>query len=920
MSAVTEWEVVMRHGLAVLQAAVSMFGVFVTCSLCRADSTTILITGSPRYVGGLAASTGPRLNVWLPDTGWCLVNDLSDAEVSSASVPSSSTELKAILTHFGAPKIRRRYSADVYSTPITAPLGTIDLSFLEGIYEVFLYDTAQVQHFCDSLDSLPLFDAELPATELSLDDAGAGTGATAFSNPPPPVNDPLWNKQGYLDVVCTSASRLNLPRVWNTTKGDTSVVVVIVDRPINWSLGDLAGRRHVGDASTSHTFHGNAVASIIGAMTNNGYGMAGMLWDVTLGSIGYLSNAERFRKDITEDYVQMVKLGPHITNHSYKWPSNHHHGYGTCDQQNKAAYLKAPHRVLVEAYNNGVVHFAAAGNCNADPIQCPASLDECVIAVGALSQSGLPLSGSNSGSWIDFRAQGENLVAANVGGASPFTERFGATSGACPLVAGLGALAYSYGLSVGDTFDADDIRGILKLGMKPPPTRLPQLDSALNLMQYPNSFARYRTSGGWTHTYHHRWRLMNGIKGTTYDYYQCIEHKLIKYVPYPDDFDTVYGVWANGPRSNGAMPVEAVGVQPVISPAKWAAVTWHDAAGCSVVTYYYTDIRTRPFSLLPSQLIGDYPFNSPNDATVTLTVVGQRRLPQVSTQAYVRTTTKAIIVSASRPEIAQTLVIDRQVSAGAWEANFANLTDVDSLILTEYEGSQTYKFRTHAETYNQIGLFGSDVTVVSPPNIPRNLQATVIMRRYDEYTPTAVGASVDSESKAAGNSPLSDEMAADAGGGGGGPIWRATNAVRLTFDSPANQAVPPASYIIRAWPQGVYCSGSPLDPCPPTPEGATLTNAPIRAYEWYEVSEAGVHDICLGRLNWQYEVGVYARGFDGQLSLITPLAWLSTGPDFYHDCQGGYIPEPSVVNHSIGSATFALLQNYPNPFNASTSI
>lgn len=319
------------------------------------------------------------------------------------------------------------------------------------------------------------------------------------------------------------------------------------------------------------------------------------------------------------------------------------------------------------------------------------------------------------------------------------------------------------------------------------------------------------------------------------------------------------------------------------------------------------------------QSLGYFPAN-PWEAVISYSVLGEELL--VAPQWFSGVDTLEGMIELSWPDTLTNETawhIDRRVPPGDWVNDYALLpTDSSYFADSNLWGSAQHQYRVRPSNAHQSPTTTSELhTATTRPNTPRNVQATVIMRRYDEYTPTAVGASTDGADanterngdRASTSSPRQHDVIAADAGGGGGPIWRATNAVRVSFDAPDNQAVPPTSYIVRAWPEGVYCNNGPSDPCPLPPEGASTINTPAHAYEWYEVSSPGIHDICLGKKNWQYEVGVFARGYDGQWSLISPLAWISTGPDSYHDCQGGYSPEPSAVTHLSGSAVTDLQQN-----------
>ncbi|MDQ1492545.1 MAG: thermitase, partial [Actinomycetota bacterium] len=92
-------------------------------------------------------------------------------------------------------------------------------------------------------------------------------------------NDPRYASQApYLQTM-------HLPDAWNTTTGNDSMILAIVDSGVQLNHPDLAGRLVPGydfvnnDASPDDDFgHGTMVAGIAAAITNNGQGVAGGTW------------------------------------------------------------------------------------------------------------------------------------------------------------------------------------------------------------------------------------------------------------------------------------------------------------------------------------------------------------------------------------------------------------------------------------------------------------------------------------------------------------------------------------------------------------------------------------------------------------------------------------------------------------------
>lgn len=95
-------------------------------------------------------------------------------------------------------------------------------------------------------------------------------------------NDPLFGDLWGLD-------RIRAPQAWETTTGSASVTVAVADTGVAYDHPELApnllpGHDFVGNDSDARDFsgHGTHVAGTIGAAGNNGAGVVGVNWDVSL--------------------------------------------------------------------------------------------------------------------------------------------------------------------------------------------------------------------------------------------------------------------------------------------------------------------------------------------------------------------------------------------------------------------------------------------------------------------------------------------------------------------------------------------------------------------------------------------------------------------------------------------------------------
>ncbi|MDI7246500.1 MAG: S8 family serine peptidase [Bacillota bacterium] len=246
-------------------------------------------------------------------------------------------------------------------------------------------------------------------------------------------NDPYYPRQW-------GPEAMSLPYAWGFTTGSSSVTVAVIDTGVQTDHPDLAGHITAGyDFYNRTTYvrdingHGTHVAGIIGAVTNNAVGMAGINWNVRIMPLkatddsgsGYLDlsmiiEALRYAADHAADVVNMsFQIGDASTGED-----------PFMDQ------------AIEYAYNKGVTMVAAAGNDGEPWIAYPAR-DPRVIAVGAVSPDLALADWSNYGSGIDVVAPGVDIL--STWPTNSFANASG-TSMATPHVAGLAALMIASGV------------------------------------------------------------------------------------------------------------------------------------------------------------------------------------------------------------------------------------------------------------------------------------------------------------------------------------------------------------------------------------------------------------------------------------------------------------------------------------------
>lgn len=308
-------------------------------------------------------------------------------------------------------------------------------------------------------------------------------------------NDPLFANQWYMQNAQPSAT--NALAAWNTTTGSPGLVIADIDTgvrfdhpdlrdgsanrllpgynmisnsavannssgrgpdasdPGDWiSASDLKNPLFTGCTISNSSWHGTRTAGILGAITGNSTGIAGMTWQGWIEPVRVLGKCGGYDSDIIAgmawaagNTIDGVPLNPYpaqILNMSLG-------SVGSCP----ASYQQ----VVDELVSEGVLVVVSAGN-EGGPVDAPANCTG-VAAVAGLREVGSKVGYSSLGPQIALSAPAGNCV--NTGAGQPCLFSIETTTNTGTTVPETNTYTDEYNINVGTSFAAPIVSGVAGL-------------------------------------------------------------------------------------------------------------------------------------------------------------------------------------------------------------------------------------------------------------------------------------------------------------------------------------------------------------------------------------------------------------------------------------------------------------------------
>ena len=276
------------------------------------------------------------------------------------------------------------------------------------------------------LDAIDRYES-MPAVEYAQPNYRKQIAATTPDDPRFPM---LWGLHNTGGDMGTSDADIDAPEAWDITTGSEEVTIAVVDTGVDYNHPDLvdnmwtneseaAGVPGVDDDGNGYVDdvhgwdavnedgdpmddedHGTHCAGTIGAQGDNGLGVVGVNWDVSIMALKFLD------ADGWGETVDVVEVFEYADTMGVKLLSNSWGGYYALDQAEYDA---------IEAMGDALFFFAAGndGKDNDGPSpHYPSSYDlDNVLAVGASDDDDTRASFSNYGATtVDVFAPGVNIL------------------------------------------------------------------------------------------------------------------------------------------------------------------------------------------------------------------------------------------------------------------------------------------------------------------------------------------------------------------------------------------------------------------------------------------------------------------------------------------------------------------------------
>ncbi len=275
------------------------------------------------------------------------------------------------------------------------------------------------------------------------------TGHTGFI-----PNDPMFTDQWFLDQ--SNDADIDAPEAWDVTTGSASISVAVIDgHGYDLAHAEMSGKwlspynavddNNNPEAIDSDENHGTPCAGLIGALTNNSVGVAGVGYNVQVVPIKMGFNFSGGTFSTSE--LLLTRSCEHVMTAPYSIVAVSN-SYTMGSWANIQAIRNAFSNMRTDSRSGlGTVVLASTGNDNALNAEGYPFRFANVVGVGSTDMFDVKSSFSNYGDSTDIAAPGTDTYTIDRTGVQGYSfsdyYEFGGTSAACPIAAGIVGLIAS---------------------------------------------------------------------------------------------------------------------------------------------------------------------------------------------------------------------------------------------------------------------------------------------------------------------------------------------------------------------------------------------------------------------------------------------------------------------------------------------